>query len=239
MTRSLKKVAKSITTLTRLPLNVQTHYSQEGEDIILARIFSNQLNGFFVDVGAHHPTRFSNTYWAYRRGWNGINIEAAPGAKKLFDRIRPRDINLEVCVAESTGDLDFYLFPESALNTSGIQRKGAIERLFSSESRTVKISSERLEVLLTKHLPKNVAAIDFMSIDVEGSELAVLRSNDWERFRPRVIVVEVLGKNLDSVMDSEEMRFLTDLEYVPVSMLYHSVVLVGDEELLGAHWGGV
>ncbi len=66
--------------------------------------------------------------------------------------------------------------------------------------------------------------------------MAVLRSNDWARYRPRVVVIEVLGKVLDNVGESEEVRFLNDLGYVPVSMLYHSVVLIGDETLLPTHW---
>jgi len=47
-------------------------YSQEGEDMILRRIFERQSTGFYVDVGAHHPKRFSNTYFFYKKGWSGI-----------------------------------------------------------------------------------------------------------------------------------------------------------------------
>ena len=63
-------------------------YSQEGEDMILRRLFETRRRGFYVDVGAHHPRRFSNTYYFYRQGWSGINIDAAPGSMKLFDRLR-------------------------------------------------------------------------------------------------------------------------------------------------------
>jgi len=69
-------------------------YSQEGEDMILRRLFEKQLTGFYVDVGAHHPKRFSNTYFFYKQGWHGINIDAMPGSMKLFEKIRPRDILL-------------------------------------------------------------------------------------------------------------------------------------------------
>ena len=41
-------------------------YSQEGEDMILRRLFEKQIQGFYVDVGAHHPKRFSNTYYFYK-----------------------------------------------------------------------------------------------------------------------------------------------------------------------------
>src|SRR4051794_14772116 len=66
-------------------------YSQEGEDMILRRFFEEHGKGFYVDVGAHHPKRFSNTYSFYKQGWSGINIDAMPGSMARFRRVRPRD----------------------------------------------------------------------------------------------------------------------------------------------------
>ena len=56
--------------------NPRYSFSQEGEDLLIDRMFDGQSVGFYVDVGAHHPTRFSNTYLLYLRGWRGINIDA-------------------------------------------------------------------------------------------------------------------------------------------------------------------
>jgi hypothetical protein len=214
----------------------QVHYSQEGEDIVLARLFTGQHSGFFVDIGSHHPRRFSNSYWAYQRGWRGINIDAAPGSAAMFDRVRPHDINIETCVSESLGQTEFFVFPEPALNTAGRTRAEAMEIATSARGQRVLLHADRLETVLAANWPIGVSTFDFMSIDVEGSEMAVLRSNDWERFRPRVIVIEVLGKVFDNLEESEEIRFLRHLGYVPVSMLYHSVILVGDDTLLSTHW---
>ena len=75
-------------------------YAQEGEDLILYRIFEQTPPGFYVDIGAHHPCCFSSTYLFYQRGWRGINIDAMPGSMDLFRRIRPRDINLESAISE-------------------------------------------------------------------------------------------------------------------------------------------
>jgi FkbM family methyltransferase len=234
--RAVRNWARAFSAVGSWRPYAQVHYSQEGEDIVLARIFTGQKSGFFVDIGAHHPTRFSNSVWAYRRGWSGINIDAAPGSIASFDRVRPRDTNIETCVSEQTGQTEFFVFPEPALNTAGRTRKEAMEVATSAQGQRVVVHADRLERVLAVNLPDDVSAIDFMSIDVEGSEMAVLRSNDWTRYRPRVIVIEVLGKVLDNVGESEEIRFLKNLGYVPVSMLYHSVVLVGDGELLSAHW---
>ena len=70
-------------------------YSQEGEDMLLDRFLEDRSVGFYVDVGAHHPKRFSNTYRLYCRGWRGLNIDANPGSMTLFQKLRPRDINVE------------------------------------------------------------------------------------------------------------------------------------------------
>ena len=82
-------------------------YSQEGEDMILQRMFGQRREGFFVDVGAHHPFRYSNTYLFYKKGWRGINIDATPGSMREFEKYRPADINLEVAVSQTPGEFCF------------------------------------------------------------------------------------------------------------------------------------
>ena len=53
----------------------------------LYRIFEECKSGFYVDIGAHHPKRFSNTYFFYKRGWSGITVEPNSDAIKLFKEI--------------------------------------------------------------------------------------------------------------------------------------------------------
>jgi hypothetical protein len=92
-------------------------YAQEGEDIVLKRIFGGQSTGFYVDVGAHHPMRLSNTYSFYKLGWRGINIEPNPDSFNLFTKYRSKDINLNCGIALDKGNLEYYMFDEPALNT--------------------------------------------------------------------------------------------------------------------------
>jgi FkbM family methyltransferase len=175
-------------------------FSQEGEDGVLQRLFERKPEGFYVDVGSHHPQRFSNTYRFYLRGWNGINIDPLPGSKVRFDALRQGDINLELGISESTGELTYYSFEEPALNT--FDPKVAASR----DSRL--ISKDRIQVLrlsdvLDRHLPPN-QKIDFLTIDVEGLDLQVLRSNDWSRYRPSYVLAEALGmRDVDQVINSE------------------------------------
>ena len=84
--------------------------------MILNRFFERKRNGFYVDVGAHHPKRFSNTYTFYKKGWRGVNIDAMPGSMEKFKKIRPRDINLEFAISNKNGTLVYHMFNEPALN---------------------------------------------------------------------------------------------------------------------------
>src|SRR5690348_9855363 len=97
--------------------NTQECYAQEGEDLVLRRFLNDVAQGFYVDVGAHHPRRFSNTHLFYRAGWSGINLEPNPEAQDLGAKCRPRDINLQMGVDEQSGVLKYHRFDEPALNT--------------------------------------------------------------------------------------------------------------------------
>lgn len=189
-------------------------FSQEGEDRVLDRYFGYREPGFYVDVGAHHPHRFSNTHLFYKRGWRGINIDAMPDSMGLFRRLRRRDINLEMGVGEVSGTAKFFVFNEPALNTFDEMTAKAHTRPEWHVVRTVDVRIEPLSMILKRHLPAGVN-IDFLSIDVEGRDLNVLKSNDWSLFRPEVILVESLGKDLSGLQTDETVLFLKKMGYLP------------------------
>ncbi|PRD48922.1 FkbM family methyltransferase [Sphingobacterium haloxyli] len=167
-------------------------YSQEGEDVVLLSFYEGKkkYRGFYVDVGAHHPYRFSNTMAFYKRGWKGINIEPNPDAMKWFRWFRKRDVNLNVGIAENNGTLTYYCFNEPALN--GFSKRISEERDHSTRysiTNTIAVPVRRLDAVLDEHLKENTE-IDFLSIDAEGFDLAVLQSNNWVKYRPRYILVE-------------------------------------------------
>ncbi|NBD18848.1 MAG: SAM-dependent methyltransferase [Cyanobacteria bacterium] len=182
--------------------------------MLLARLFEKQETGFYVDIGAHHPTRFSNTYYFYKLGWRGINIDAMPGSMKFFKKIRPNDINLEIPIYSQPTDLTFYMLDEPALNTFDYNK--AVDHEVKNgrvivEKKTLK--TKKLSEILDIYLPKN-QTINFMSIDVEGLDYAVLKSNNWERYRPNIILIEALGMvSLEEAMNSEVSIFLQQQGY--------------------------
>jgi len=194
-------------------------YAQEGEDRILLRIFEARGVGFYVDVGAHHPTRFSNTHLLYLDGWRGINIDAMPGSMRAFDKARPDDVNLEMGVAEALGTLRYHMFNEPALNSFSAEVAQAHEEDPRFRVvRTVELPVMPLAAILERHAPQGVK-IDLLSVDVEGLDLEVLRSNNWGRHRPTVVCVEAWHEG-DGHLATDE--FLRAQGYVPAARTHNT-----------------
>jgi FkbM family methyltransferase len=201
-------------------------YAQHGEDLLVKSYFETKKNGFFVDIGAHHPFRFSNTYIFYKRKWRGINIDAKPGTKKLFDLFRPRDINLELGIASSEGSLRYYMFNEPALN--GFSQDLSKLRDSDTDNGYHIIGTKDIPVfplvkVLDDYLPANIE-VDFLSVDVEGLDLDVLSSNDWNKYRPKLVVAEDLDLRLDKLGDSSICTFLYSVNYELVGKTLNSLV---------------
>jgi FkbM family methyltransferase len=185
-------------------------FSVAGEDMILRHLLgSDKMDGFFIDVGAYHPVILSNTHFFYVNGWRGINIEARPGSLELFQAVRPRDINLQLGVSRERGEMTYYYIgPDSPMNSFSrefldqIGMSGAVKQEIS-------IPVLPLAELLAEHLSPG-QVIDFMTVDVEGLDLQVLESNDWDAFRPRFVVVEDTAQDAQS---SEIVRFMKTRGY--------------------------
>jgi FkbM family methyltransferase len=181
-----------------------------------------------VDVGAHHPTRFSNTFLFYKHGWRGINLDATPGSMAEFERRRPLDRNLEIAIAESDGVLTFHCFNEPALNT--FSKDLAESYLALPQVRrlaTRPIACRTLASVLESELPPG-RQIDFLNIDVEGLDLEVLRSNDWERFRPEFVLVESLETELSTLANNPSARFMASVAYSPIAKTVNTLFFRDD-----------
>lgn len=199
-------------------------YSQEGEDMILKRLFEGQQKGFYVDVGAHHPRRFSNTYFFYKKGWAGINIEPNPDAFRKFESDRNRDINLQIGISDKRENLVYYMFDESALNTfdENIVKSRLSTTNYKLEKK-IEVAVERLDYILNKFLPFG-QIIDFLSVDVEGFDLSVLKSNDWKLYRPKYVLAEALGMSLIASINSDIFTYMESHGYELIAKTYNTLI---------------
>jgi FkbM family methyltransferase len=162
-------------------------YAQNFEDVMLARAFPG-AEGFYVDVGANDPDIDSVTRIFYERGWRGINVEPVKKNAARLRARRPRDVNLEIAVGDQDGSITFYEIGRwhgySTID-AGIAAQHRADGLKVIEH-TVPLRP--LTAVLDEHAEGRVP--DFLSIDVEGAELAVLRGLDLGRHRPKIIVAE-------------------------------------------------
>jgi FkbM family methyltransferase len=160
-------------------------YAQNGEDVVLERVFAEVKEGFYIDVGASDPLEDSVTNHFYERGWRGVNIEPDPHEFKRLAAARERDINLEAVVGSGVGPLSFY---PSSVRGHGTVDAGRASK--SGETTNLKVPQISLAAIFAEHAPRG--GVDFLKIDVEGVEADVIASGDWKRDRPRVVVVEAV-----------------------------------------------
>lgn len=203
-------------------------YSQDGEDTLLMGFYegSPEYKGFYIDIGALHPLRFSNTQIFYERGWHGINIDATPGSMKLFNKVRPNDINIEAGISDVRGQLEYYSFEEPALNSFS---KGISEERIKNGwklKEIVKIETFPINDILRNHVPEG-QVIDFITMDIEGLELKVLKSLDFAEFSPKFLLIEELEfveKDFTEYKNSPIYKFLYNKGYIPVAKTMRTVI---------------
>ena len=199
-------------------------FSQEGEDRLLYCLLGNLQSGYYVDVGAHHPKRFSNTYLFYLRGWHGINIDATPGSMKAFNKTRKRDLNLEVAIANREQELLYYQFEEPALNGFDLDTVLRYEKEGNAVKEKKMMPTFPLRQILDKHLPLN-QTIHFLNIDVEGFDNEVLESNDWMKYRPLYVLVEdVQTVNYARTEKSKIVKFMSRKNYDLICKTLHTLI---------------
>lgn len=200
-------------------------YSQTGEDLIL-NLFFKKNDGFYVDIGANNPRLFNNTYLFYLKGWRGINIEPSPNNIKLFYRTRKKDINLNIGISSQKDNLNFYIMDESTLSTFSKDTADEYKKMGHHVIETKKVQTKRLDDVLRENLPKD-KEIDFFSIDTEGFDKEVLKSNDWSKYRPKFIIIETLeykndgsGKKLNEYYDS----YFKEIGYKKIADTYINTI---------------
>jgi FkbM family methyltransferase len=164
-------------------------YSQRYEDRIIDDILGNKAEGTYLDIGAYDPRSLSNTRRFYDRGWKGCNVEPNPRRFEKFLNERPRDINLNLGLSSFAGKLIFFDAEQEEFSTFSQERADELKRMGARIRREIEVPVITMKDLFAEHFESK--AVDFCSIDTEGMDLEILRGNDWQKFRPRVICVEV------------------------------------------------
>ena len=147
----------------------------------------------------------------FKKGWSGINIDPNPKTISIFNQYRPKDINLNIGISEVGSNLTYYEFTESAVST------------FSEEFYKMRLQ-QGAKFVRSKNIPTKTLAevfdeqlkgrnIDVLDIDTEGIDIQVLKSNNWEKYKPSVILVEDQDEDVENLENLETYKFLKPLGY--------------------------
>jgi FkbM family methyltransferase len=188
-------------------------HSQFGEDMVVRGLVGDRAIGTFVDIGAHHPVYLSNTYHFYRKGWRGLNIDALPGSMDPFRVLRPEDINVEACIAPTSGETrTLYIFEDMALTTTDANVAEEQQAHGRKLRETHVVQCLTLTEALDRYLGER--PIDLVSLDIEGLEEAILRGHDWDTRRPGILIFERHGLTLNDATTDSLVTFLSGHDYV-------------------------
>ena len=197
---------------------ISFHFGQSAEDVVLLRLFNKLRHGFYVDVGAFHPRKYSNTFLLHALlGWRGINIDASAESIELFKAERPNDINVLVGISKRSEKQTYTVYDKPARNTfseknvARQQTKGDAEIIA-----TLELETKPLADVLKQHLPVG-QKIDLMNIDIEGFDMEALESNDWKMFRPKVLIIEDYAFLESSAEKSSIHSFMLEEDYRLIS----------------------
>ena len=207
--------------------------SQFGEDKKIVKLFHKNKKGMYLDVGCFHPIRQNNTYLMYKLGWKGVNIDLNPLSVELFNVARPNDINICAALSSKKSTATVYFDHSlSSLNTISKEHIFFLKKAFGLN----KLEKRKIRTItLTSILKKNkIRKIDFMNIDIEGSELKVLKTINFNYFDIKVICIEVLNQfftKRNKINNDKIIKILKQNNYILKFKTFANYVFIKNEKL--------
>ena len=191
-------------------------FSVSGDDMFIKKLINNSKPGVYVDIGCWDPIKVSNSSYFSLRKWKGICIDPNPELITVYRKIRPNDIFINKVIGSSSGKkIKYYMLEshKSDMNTFDydfLLKNGLADKI----KNVVDIPIIRLDTLLSEYLSEN-DRIDFFDIDAEGCDLDVISTNDWNKYRPKVVIIES-HSSLKNDLNSEVSKFLETKKYLLV-----------------------
>jgi len=169
---------------------MQLSYAQNLEDYHLDLVFGDQPAGTYVDVGGGHPVADNVSFWFYLKGWRGLVVEPQESLAAVYAGVRPRDHTVGCLAGRADGEAEFHVVDKMHGFSTTVREHAAGASQFGAAYTTVR---KRVRTLASLCAEARLTQIDFLKIDVEGAEADVIAGMDFERWRPRVVVVEAVA----------------------------------------------
>jgi FkbM family methyltransferase len=206
--------------------SLRVHFSQHGEDVMLHKLFGRKRStGFYIDIGAHHPFRQSNTAYLWLMGWNGVNVDASQAAINLFRRVRPRDVNLWTAVVdEATAESQTHITLHSNMALDlGATCDPELARQRGT-TRTEQVPCTSITAIINRYGAADGADLDLLNIDIEGFDERAIASIDQWQVRPRVLCIEMAQKDIRALLDSHTCHTLERAGYLLTDRMGQSAI---------------
>lgn len=188
------------------------NYSQLNEDLFIKNYF-NKSNGFFIDIGCHHPYKGNNTFLLYKNGWSGINIDLSKISIDLFKIFRPRDINLNLALSNKVKKVKFYIPNDNLLSPEITTSKKFSKRLKLHHRNLYK--SFKIYTTTWNFIEKKykiyLKSVDLLKIDIEGSDIKILKTINLKKLSPKLIMIE--APTFDKISRNQIMNYLKYKNY--------------------------
>lgn len=206
-----------------MPVQLQQSYATAAEDLIVAKYFPPDYVGTYVDIGCWQPVEASNTYYFYQRGWCGLCIDAADFAA-AYKAERPHDTFVQTGVGSAAGTLPYYVISQdTSANTFDKHQAEALRVTRGFAYTETQVPVQPLAAILAAH---GVQQTDFVNIDVEGMDLAILQQIDFAALRPRVVAIEDLALDMHNPVTSPIVRHMEEHGYLFHSKCYCTSIFV-------------
>lgn len=192
--------------------HARIHFGQHAEDEIIRNLIEGYDVKVYVDVGSNEPVLRSNTFGLYCSGWCGITIDPNRDLLSKHQSLRPRDIAICSAVSDSIGGtLKYYRFADPEVNTISARQANEWKEIWG-DFEVVDVPCSSLQSIIEEYWGE-IDRFGLLSIDVEGAELGVLRSMDFELVRPMLLVVEIHEFDIMMPFSSCVARYLLERDY--------------------------
>ncbi|MGB4346190.1 MAG: FkbM family methyltransferase [Burkholderiaceae bacterium] len=206
------------------------HFSQYGEDVFLHKFFRGKRNGYYIDIGAHHPFELSNTAHLWLSGWNGINVDASAATIASFDKVRKADLNIHAAVvssatSEKLSQIEFYS-NEDIDNIATCDPELAKERGYK---RSIKVPCRSLKSLVQEGSLRSSGQFDYLNIDIEGLDESVLEDINTWAMKPKVLMVEIYAQTIRDMLNNNTVINLEKNDYKFIERTGHTAIFILDD----------